>query len=152
MEVILLSKVHNLGDLGDRVQVKGGYGRNYLMPQGKALPATKANIQDFEARRAELEKQAGDSLAAARSRGERLEGLTVAVTARTSQDNKLYGSVGPQEVADAINHQGLEVEKREVRFKETGGAIHETGEYEVSLRLHPDVEVSITLLVEAETA
>ena|SRR5699024_4994154 len=152
MEVILLSKVHNLGDLGDRVQVKGGFGRNYLMPQGKALPATKANIQVFEERRAELEKQAGDSLNAARSRAERLEGLTVTVAARASHDNKLYGSVGPQEVADAIQHLGMEVEKKEVRLKETGGTIHETGEYEASLRLHADVEVSITLLVEAEVA
>lgn len=152
MEVILLSKVYNLGDLGDRVQVKGGFGRNYLMPQGKALPATKANIQVFEERRVELEKQASNSLSAAKSRAERLEGLTVTVAARAAHDSKLYGSVGPQEVADAITHQGLDVEKSEVRFKETGGAIRETGEYEISLRLHPDVELPVTLLVEAETA
>ena len=150
MEVILLEKVHNVGDLGDRVSVKGGYGRNYLIPQGKALPATPTNIEVFEQRRADLEKQATDSLNAAQSRAKRLEGMMITVTARTAQENKLYGSVGPHEIAEAVSAQGTEVEKSEVRLP-TGGTIRETGEYEVSLRLHPDVEVLITLVVEAES-
>jgi large subunit ribosomal protein L9 len=152
MEVILLDKIHNLGDLGDRVQIRAGYGRNYLIPKGRALPATKENIKVFEERRAELEKRAADSLTAAQGRARNLEGLKVTVYARTAQDNRLYGSVGPHEIADAVSAEGTEVEKSEVRMKETGGAIRETGEYEVTLRLHPDVEVLIELVVASQTA
>lgn len=151
MEVILLEKIHNVGDLGDRVSVKGGYGRNYLIPKGMALPATASNIKVFEQRRAELEKQATESFNAAQSRAKRLEGMTVTVAARTAQENKLYGSVGPHEIADAVSARGEPVERSEVRLA-AGGPIRETGEYEVSLLLHPDVEVQITLVVEPEAA
>lgn len=151
MEVILLEKVHNLGDLGERVSVKGGYGRNYLIPKGRALPATPSNIEIFEQRRAELEKQAADSLSAAQSRAKKLEGMKITVAARTAQENKLYGSVGPHEIADAISAEGVEVEKSEVLLP-TGGTIREIGEYEISVQLHPDVEVPIVLVVEAQSA
>ncbi|RLK51169.1 LSU ribosomal protein L9P [Alkalispirillum mobile] len=146
MEVILLEKVANLGDLGDRVKVRAGYGRNYLLPQGKAKPATQENIRYFEERRAELERQAQEVLAAAEARKEQLEGLSVTISAKSGDEGKLFGSVGTQDVADAITAAGVEVERREVRMPE--GPIRVTGEYELELGLHTDVTAMVKIVVQ----
>lgn len=149
MEVILLEKVENLGNLGDKVKVRSGYGRNYLLPQGKATTATPENIEAFEARRAELEKAAADSLNAANARREKVDGSTVTVKAKAGDEGKLFGSVGAGEVAEAISESaGVEIEKREVRMP--SGPLRSTGEYEVELHLHTDVNATITVVVEAE--
>lgn len=148
MEVILLEKVANLGDLGDRVKVRAGYGRNYLVPQGKAKPATEENIRYFEERRAELERQAQEALAAAETRKEQLEGLTVTIDAKSGEEGKLFGSVGTQDVADAITAAGVEVERREVRMPE--GPIRVTGEYELELGLHTGVTALVKVVVQSQ--
>ncbi len=148
MELILLEKVLNLGDLGDKVKVKPGYGRNFLVPQGKAVPATKANIAEFEARRAELEKAALAKLSSAEDRLKALEGLELNLAANASEEGKLYGSIGPREIADAVSAQGLKLEKAEVIMGE--GPIRYTGEHDVLLHLHADVETTIKVTVEAE--
>jgi large subunit ribosomal protein L9 len=148
MEVILLEKIENLGAIGDRVNVKPGYGRNFLIPQGKAAPATADNIAEFEARRAELEKAAADSLGAATARRDQLEGLTVTVKANAGEEGKLFGSIGTSEIAHAINEAGVIVEKHEVRLPT--GAFRQTGEYDVLLHLHSDVNVTVKLVIEAE--
>lgn len=148
MEVILLEKVQNLGDLGDKVNVKPGFGRNFLVPQGKAVPATKENLAEFEKRREELEKRAHEQLAAAEARKAELEGATVTITAKASGEGKLYGSVGPREIADALTREGKPVEKSELVMGE--GVFREAGEYEVQVQLHADVETSITVVVVAE--
>ncbi|MDX1496091.1 MAG: 50S ribosomal protein L9 [Salinisphaeraceae bacterium] len=149
MEVILLQQVTNLGELGDKVRVRPGYGRNFLIPQGYALPATKANLEVFEARRAELEKAAYETLGAAKSRAERMEGLSVTIGARTTEGGeKLYGSVGPQEISDAVTAQGVELEKSEIDMPD--GPIKELGEFEVIAHLHAEVLVPIKVVVEAE--
>jgi large subunit ribosomal protein L9 len=148
MEVILLEKIDNLGTLGDRVKVKPGYGRNYLLPQGKAAPATPENIAEFEARRAELEKAAAESLAAAEARRDRLTDMTLTITAKAGEEGKLFGSVGTSDIADAINAAGVEVERHEVRLP--AGAFRQTGEYDVDLHLHSDVNVTIKLVIVAE--
>lgn len=148
MEVILLQKVRNLGDLGDRVKVKPGFGRNYLLPQGMALPATADNVKVFETRRAELEKSATDSLNAAQSRAQQLEGYKFTIKARAAEEGKLYGSVGTFEIIEALKAQGIAVQKREISLP--NGPIRQTGEHPVSLQLHSDVEVSILAIVEEE--
>jgi large subunit ribosomal protein L9 len=148
MEVILLEKVENLGNLGDVVRVRPGFGRNFLLPQGKARMATAENIKFFEERRKELEAQAAEALQAAQSRAEQLEGLTVTVQAKAGDEGKLFGSVGTQDIADAVTRAGVEVSKSEVRLPE--GPIRVTGEYDIELHLHTDVDVWITLIVEAE--
>lgn len=149
MEVILLEKVENLGNLGDKVKVRSGYGRNYLLPHGKATTATPENIKAFEERRAELEKAAADSLAEANARKEKIEGATVTIKAKAGDEGKLFGSVGAGEVADAVSQAaGVEVEKREVRMP--SGPMRSVGEYEVELHLHSDVNVAVTVVVEAE--
>jgi len=148
MEVILLEKVKNLGDLGDRVNVRGGYGRNFLLPQGKALRASRANIEVFEQRRNELEKEAADSLATAQKRADKLREATVKVAARVSPEGKLYGSVGPGDVAEALSAGGYEVAKSEVQLSLGSGVIRETGEFEAVVHLHADVEVPIKVVVE----
>lgn len=149
MEVILLEKVENLGNLGDKVKVRAGYGRNYLLPHGKATTATPENIKAFEERRAELEKAAADSLAEANARKEKIEGATVTIKAKAGDEGKLFGSVGAGEVADAVSQAaGVEVEKREVRMP--SGPMRSVGEYEVELHLHTDVNVAVTVVVEAE--
>lgn len=148
MEVILLEKVDNLGNLGDRVNVKPGYGRNFLIPTGKATPATEEQIKLFEARRAELEKAAADALAAAEARRDRLEGLRITITSRAGEEGKLFGSVGTHDIADAVSAAGVEVQRSEVRLPE--GAFRMVGEYPVQLHLHSDVDVDITLVIEAE--
>lgn len=149
MDVILLENIGNLGSLGDQVSVKPGYGRNFLVPQGKAVPATADNIAKFEARRAELEAAAADALAAAQKRAEALEGLGgVEIAATAGDEGKLFGSVGTRDIAAAITAAGIEVDKSEVRMPE--GVIRETGEYEIMLQLHGDVTASVAVKVVAE--
>ncbi|MGD8407031.1 MAG: 50S ribosomal protein L9 [Thiohalophilus sp.] len=149
MEVILLENVANLGGLGDKVNVRPGYGRNFLVPQKKAVPATKENVEMFEARRAELEKAAAEALAAAQSRGEQIANLgRVVITAQAGEEGKLFGSVAVADIADAVTAAGVELEKREVNLPE--GPIRLLGEYEVELQLHAEVVQPITVVVEAE--
>jgi large subunit ribosomal protein L9 len=150
MEVILLEKVKNLGDLGDTVKVKAGYGRNFLLPQGKALPATPDNLKVFEARKAELLKKATDSLSAAKMRAEKLNGKTLVIKALTAEEGKLYGSVGPSDVVRAAQAAGFEIKRSEVDMPT--GPIRQTGTSPVTLRLHTEVEATITLSIEEEKA
>jgi|SRR5690606_9116319 large subunit ribosomal protein L9 len=148
MELILLQRVTNLGNLGDRVTVKPGYGRNYLVPQGKAVPATPENIAAFEARRAEYEAKARALLEEAQARLAKLEGASVTVYANASTEGKLYGSVGPRDIADALTRQYVKVEKSEVVMGE--GPIRAVGEYEVTVHLHADVETTVKVVVQPE--
>jgi len=148
MEVILLEKIENLGGLGDRVNVKPGYGRNYLIPKGKAAPATAENIAEFEARRAELEKQAGEALAAAEARREQLADRTITIKSRVGEEGKLFGSIGTADIAHAIGEAGVEVERHEIRLPT--GAYRQVGEYDVEIHLHTDINTVIKLLIEAE--
>jgi len=148
MEVILLEKVENLGNLGDRVNVKPGYGRNFLIPGGKATPATEEHIKAFEARRAELEKAAADSLAAAEARREQLAELSITIQARAGEEGKLFGSVGTADIAEAVTAAGVTLERHEVRLPE--GAYRQLGEYAVQIHLHTDVNTEIALTIEAE--
>ncbi|MEN8106385.1 MAG: 50S ribosomal protein L9 [Pseudomonadota bacterium] len=148
MDVILLEKIENLGALGDRVSVKPGYGRNFLIPQGKAAPATAENIAEFEARRAELEMASADALVRAETRRDKLTGLVVTIAARVGEEGKLFGSVGTSDIASAINDAGIEVERNEVRLPL--GAFRQVGEYDVELHLHTDVNVTVKLVIEAE--
>lgn len=148
MEVILLEKVANLGALGDKVKVKPGYGRNYLVPYGKAVPASEENIKAFEARRAELEKAAEERLAEAQARAEQLNELAVTIAAKAGDEGKLFGSVGVRDIADAITAAGPEVNKSEVRLPE--GPLRTTGEFDVELHLHSDVSVQVKVSIVAE--
>lgn len=150
MDLILLQKVVNLGNLGDKVKVKPGYGRNFLVPHGKAVPATAANVAEFEAKRAEYEAKAKDQLDGAEGRKAKLEGVSVTIYANASTEGKLYGSVGPREIADALTKAGNPVEKSEVVMGE--GAFRHIGEYEVMVHLHADVETPVKVVVEAEAA
>lgn len=149
MDVILLEKMRNLGNLGDQVKVKAGYGRNYLIPKGKAVMATADNVAAFEARRAELEKAAAESLAEAEGRAAKLaalEGLSIAH--RAGDEGKLFGSVGPADIAKVITDAGVEVAKREVSMPE--GPIRQTGDYEFDIQLHTDVSQAVTVAIVAE--
>lgn len=148
MELILLERIHNLGNLGDQVSVKPGYGRNFLIPQGKAVPATKSNVAKFEGMRHELEKKAADALTAAQARATEIEALNLIIKANAGTEGKLYGSVGAHEIADAAQAAGVTVEKKEVRLPE--GPIRTIGEFEVDIHLHTDVNVVLKLVVEAE--
>ena len=148
MEVILLSKVENLGALGDKVSVRSGYARNYLIPQGKAKFATPENIAEFEARRAELEAEAASTLAAAEERKAKLDGITVTITAKEAGEGKLFGSVGNVDVLEALKSLGHEVEKREIRMPD--GAFRTVGEHQVELHLHTDVNATVTISIVAE--
>lgn len=149
MEVILLDKVDNLGNLGDKVSVKAGYGRNFLIPTGRAVPATADNVKVFEERRAELEKQVAEKLAAAEARKAQIEAVgKVTVSHKAGEEGKLFGSVGTSEIADACTAAGAEVAKAEVRLPE--GPFRVAGEYEVELHLHADVNATITVEVVAE--
>ncbi len=148
MEVILLEKVENLGKLGDRVDVRPGYGRNYLIPQGKATPATPENIRLFEERRAELEKQQADVLAAAEARKAALDGMEIRIAVKAGEEGRLYGSVGTADIARALTEAGEAVERHEVRLPE--GPFRMVGEYEVRLHLHSDVDATIRLAVVPE--
>jgi large subunit ribosomal protein L9 len=148
MKLILLQKVTNLGVLGDQVNVKPGYGRNYLVPQGKAVPATAANVAEFEAKRADYEAKAKSIHDEAEARRAKLEGASVTVTANASTEGKLFGSVGPRDIADAFTAAGLPLEKSEVVMPE--GALRNIGEYEVIAKLHADVETTIKVVVQGE--
>ena len=148
MQLILLQKVTNLGGLGDKVNVKPGYGRNYLIPYGKAVPATEANIAAFEAKRAEYEAKAAAILSAAEARKAALEGAEVTITANASTEGKLFGSVGTRDIADAFTAAGHKLEKSEVVMGE--GPIRRTGEFEVTVHLHADVETKVKVNVVAE--
>jgi large subunit ribosomal protein L9 len=148
MEVILLEKIDSLGGLGDKVRVRPGYARNYLLPQGKAKFATPENIAEFEARRAELERAAAEALAAAETRRESLTGMVIEMTAKAGGEGKLFGSIGASDIADAVTARGVEVEKREVRLPE--GPLRQAGEYEIQLHLHADVDADIRIIVIGE--
>ncbi|HET8883627.1 MAG TPA: 50S ribosomal protein L9 [Solimonas sp.] len=150
MNVILLEKIKKLGDLGETVKVKPGFGRNYLLPQGKALPATPDNVKVFEARKAELVKKATESVNAAKIRAEKLAGKTLTIKALASEEGKLYGSVGVADVVEAAKALGLDVEKSEIDI--VGGPIRAVGTYEVGVHLHSEVETSLTVVVEEDRA
>lgn len=149
MEVILLTKVDNLGKLGDKVSVRPGYGRNYLIPQGKAVSVTPENLAEFERRREELEAAAASAVQSAESRAEALNGQRFEIAVRAGAEGKLYGSVGPADIASALTAAGYPIERREVRMP-GDGPIHELGEYPVGLHLHTEVDASITVAVVAE--
>ncbi|MCS3902403.1 large subunit ribosomal protein L9 [Methylohalomonas lacus] len=149
MEVILQEKIHNLGSLGDQVKVKPGYGRNYLIPQGKAVPATPDNVAKFEARRAELEKAQAEQLAAAQARAGKINGLKLTLPRKAAEEGKLYGSVATADIVEAAEAAGAELEKHELHMPEPIRAI---GEYELHVSLHADVECTITVVVVAEDA
>jgi large subunit ribosomal protein L9 len=148
MEVILLEKVANLGSLGDKVAVKSGYGRNYLIPHGKAVAATAKKIAEFESRRAELEKVAAEKLATAQERAEQLSKLNIVIAHKAGDEGRLFGSVGTQAIAEALTSAGTQVEKHEVRMPD--GVIRHVGEYAVDIHLHSDVNVSVSIKVTAE--
>ena len=151
MELILLEKVHNLGDLGDTVTVKPGYGRNFLLPRGKAVPATKANKAKFDAEREELQRQADEKLSAAEARREAIDALEAVIFhVNVSPEGKLYGSISAREIADKLTEMGYPVEKVEVDQPE--GPIRETGEYSVGLILHADVITDLRIEVHGEEA
>lgn len=147
MEVVLLEKIHNLGELGDTVRVKAGYSRNYLLPQKKAVPATPENVAKFEAQRAELEKAQATGAAAAELRAEGLRDLRVTIQAKAGEEGKLYGSVGTADIAAAVVTAGLELEKREVRLP--SGPLRELGEHVVDIHLHADVDLTVTVNIVA---
>ena len=147
MNVILLDKVENLGNIGDLVSVKPGYGRNFLIPQGKAALATARNIKEIEVRRAELEKLAAAEVSAAKARAATLAGVEVVITANAGSEEKLFGSVGPVDIVEALQGVQIEVERSEIRMAE--GPIHELGEYEVGVHLHTDVNATIKVRVVA---
>jgi len=148
MNVILLENVENLGDVGDVVKVKPGYGRNFLLPQGKATLATPENMREIEARRAELEKAAAADLATARDRAKVIKGMELVIPAHVGSEGKLFGSVGPIDIAEAFEKVQVEVERAEVRMPE--GPIHETGEFEIGVHLHPEVDTTVKVRVVAE--
>ncbi len=148
MQIILMEKVVNLGQLGDVVRVKDGYARNFLIPQGKAKRATKENMAAFEARRAELEKAQAEQLAAAQARGEKLNGMTLALAQKAGVDGRLFGSVTTADIAEALQAQGFDVKKADVRMP--NGPLKMIGEHPVSLALHTDVVVDITVNVSPE--
>lgn len=149
MNVILLEKVKNLGGLGDEVAVRPGYGRNYLIPSGKAVMATESNRAVFEARRAELEQAETQALDEAKARQQALEGMTVEIAAKAGDEGKLFGSVGPADVVDALGVMEITVQKSEVRMHT--GPIRSTGTYEVEVVLHPEVSANVTVNVVAES-
>ncbi len=148
MNVILLEKVNNLGDLGDQVNVKAGYGRNFLIPQGKAVSATPENVAKFEARRAELEKAAAEKLAAAEARKAALGELSVTIAQKAGEEGKLFGSVGTTDIASAITEAGVEVSKSEIRLPE--GALRHVGEFDIDIEFHSDVVATITVEIVPE--
>jgi len=148
MELILLTKVLNLGNLGDKVRVKPGFGRNYLVPQGKAVAATEANLAEFEKRRSEYEAKAQSSHVEAEERKTKLENSQVTIRANASTEGKLYGSVGPRDIAEAFTAAGMPIEKSEVNLGE--GPLRRTGDFEVHLTLHADVHCTVKVIVVPE--
>ncbi len=146
MEVILLENIGNLGVLGDKVDVKSGFGRNYLIPQGKAVPATESNVAAFEARRAELEAAAAETLTAAQKRADAINALgLISIPANAGEEGKLFGSVGTRDIAEAVTAAGCEVDKSEVRLPE--GPLREVGEYEIAIQVHGDVIAAVAIAV-----
>ncbi|MCK6369893.1 MAG: 50S ribosomal protein L9 [Gammaproteobacteria bacterium] len=150
MELILLEKVANLGNIGDRVRVKPGFGRNFLLPQGKAAPATPENIAALEARRADLERRQSEQLGAAHARKTQLEALALRLTAKAGSEGKLFGSLGTVDIAEACSTAGVAVERSEVRLP--AGPIRVVGEHIVTIHLHTDVDVDLKIEVVAEDA
>jgi large subunit ribosomal protein L9 len=150
MEVILLEKITNLGALGDRVTVKAGYGRNYLIPQAKAVAATAQNVEAFEARRAELEKEAAQILATAQARAAAVSALEITIAANAGEEGKLFGSVGARDIAQAATDAGVELDRSEIRLPD--GPVREVGEYAIEVGLHPEVEAALKVIVVAEEA
>lgn len=148
MQVILLEKIAKLGELGQQVHVKPGYGRNFLIPNGKAVPATPGNVEKFETQRAELEKAQEEVLAAAQARVEKLNALSVTLHRKTVSEDRLFGSVGVNDIVTAVAEAGLEVTKHEIRLPD--GPFRTLGEYEVELHLHADINIRITLIIAAE--
>lgn len=149
MNVILLERIRNLGDLGENVRVAPGFARNYLFPQEKAVPATKDNQAKFEAKRAELQKAAVENLQKAQKRADAIAGLySVTIIAKSGDEGKLYGSIGTSDIAHALTNAGVEVHKSEIRL--SSGALRQVGEHEVQLQLHSDVVASIKIIIEAE--
>ncbi|MFM8333528.1 MAG: 50S ribosomal protein L9 [Candidatus Methylumidiphilus sp.] len=148
MEIILLEKVANLGNLGDKVTVSPGYGRNFLIPTGKAVRASAERLAEFEQRRAELEKKAAAKFAAAQARGEALSKLAVTITQKAGEEGRLYGSVGTKDIADAVSAAGVAVSKNEVRLP--NGPIRHIGDYEIKLHIHADLDAILALKVAAE--
>jgi large subunit ribosomal protein L9 len=148
MQVILLERIKGLGALGTKVDVKPGYGRNFLIPQGKALPATAKNLAEFEVRRAELERQEAEVLAAANARAEKLAAITVTVVSKAGDEGKLFGSVGNRDIADAVVAAGVELDRSEVRLPE--GPLRHTGEFDIAVQLHSEVMASVKVVVSAE--
>ena len=148
MEIILLETVDRLGKLGDMVHVRAGFARNYLLPQGKAKLATAENVEEIEARRAELEKHEAELFSAAQQRAEKLNGLEVSITAKSGGEGKLFGSITNANITEAINEKGIELEKSEIRMPE--GPIRVAGEYDIDLHLHAEVNATIKLTVIGE--
>lgn len=148
MNVILLDNIANLGKIGDLVSVKAGYGRNFLLPKGKAALATKSNLAEFEDRRAGLEKAAAEELAAATARQELIQGMHLVISASAGSEGKLFGSVGPVDIAEAFLKVGVEVQRSEIRLPE--GPIHRIGDFEIGVHLHTEINIEVTLKVVAE--
>jgi large subunit ribosomal protein L9 len=148
MELILLQKVANLGNIGDRVKVKSGYGRNFLLPQGKATVATPDNVAKFEARRAELEKAAQDELKGAQARAAKLENYKLSLSAKAGGEGKLFGSIDTSDISEALNKAGHKIERAEVRLPQ--GPIRQAGEHTVQLHLHTDVTIDLAVVVVPE--
>lgn len=148
MQVILLEKVGKLGELGDKVNVKAGFGRNYLLPYGKAVSATKSNVADFETRRAELEAAASEKLGVSQARADKLAELAIVIEGNAGDEGKLFGSIGTRDIADAITAAGVEVSKSEIRLP--NGVIREIGEFEVDVQLHSEVTQAVKVSVIAE--
>ena len=148
MEVILLETIAKLGDLGDKVSVKSGYGRNFLIPQKKAVPATAENLKVFEARRAELERLAGEKLVEAQSRAETINALSISIETKAGEEGKLFGSVTVRDITEAAEIKGVTIEKSEVRLPE--GPIRELGEFEIDVHLHPEIDAILKLAVVPE--
>jgi large subunit ribosomal protein L9 len=148
MQVILLERVQNLGELGDSVKVKPGYARNYLIPQGRAVIATAENLAEFEARRAELERQEAEALAVVQARAQALEGREVTLARKTGEEGKLFGSVGPQDIADALTASGAPVSRHEVRL--LSDTLRQVGDHVVHVHLYADVEASVTVHIVPE--
>ena len=148
MNVILLDNIENLGNIGDLVSVKAGYGRNFLLPKGKAALATKENIKEFEAKRVGLEKAAAEQLASAKARAELVQGMELVIPANAGSEGKLFGSIGPIDIAEAFSKVGVEVGRSEIRLPD--GPLHETGDFTVGLHLHSEINVDITVKVVAE--
>jgi len=149
MEVILLDKIAKLGELGDKVSVKSGYARNYLLPQGKAVFASKDNVEHFEARRADIETKLAEVLATAEARATKMVELgSVTIASKAGEEGKLFGSIGTRDIADAVTAAGVELAKAEVRLPL--GALRELGEFDIAIHLHHDVDTSIKVIVVAE--